>query len=107
MGRICSAALGGIIMLNMSSPDPDAAFAILGGSVIGALLPDLDHAEPAQDFSQQCWDIYHSRTCQFTDQASRILHTPIFGGTGDPRRIDLQCSTGTPSGELRRKPLSE
>lgn len=70
-------ALGGIIMLNMSSPDPDAAFAILGGSVIGALLPDLDHTQSKISRSNVGTSIIAELVSLLTKHRG-ILHTPIF-----------------------------
>lgn len=70
-------ALGGIIMLNMSSPDPDAVFVILGGSVIGALLPDLDHTQSKISRSNVGTSIVAELVSLLTKHRG-ILHTPIF-----------------------------
>lgn len=95
-------ALGGIIMLNMSSPDPDAAFAILGGSVIGALLPDLDHTQSKISRSNVGTSIIAELVSSLTKHRG-ILHTPIFLAVLAILTVSI-CSAAPAqfSGELRR-----
>lgn len=75
--HISGGVLAGAIITGAAIPDNTHTALILGGAMIGSLLPDIDHTKSKISRSSLATSVIAQATRLFTKHRG-IIHTPIF-----------------------------